>query len=154
MRVIEGVLRDTGGNLGQAALALVGLTGAWQTPLAKLRSPQDYLLAALRAVDLPAANRPSTVGLMRGLGQPLFGAPFPIGWPDHAGDWAGPEAMMRRVDWAYGFSGRAAAADPQDVAAASLGPLLSGNTASQIGRAGSRRDGLTLLLTSPEFQRR
>ncbi len=154
VRVIEGVLRDTGGNLGQAAVALVGLKPAWQTPLAKLRSPQDYLLAALRAVDLPAANRPSTVGLMRGLGQPLFGAPFPIGWPDHAGDWAGPEAMMRRVDWAYGFSGRAAAADPQDVAAASLGPLLSGNTASQIGRAGSRRDGLTLLLTSPEFQRR
>jgi uncharacterized protein (DUF1800 family) len=91
---------------------------------------------------------------MRGLGQPLFGAPFPIGWPDRAPEWAGPELMMRRIDWAYGFAGRGAALDPVQVADASLGPLLSADTAQQIKRAGSRRDGLTLLFASPEFQRR
>ncbi len=62
--------------------------------------------------------------------------------------------MMRRVDWSFGFSGRAAALDPAAVAEASLGPLLSPATAAAIARAGSRRDGLTLLFTSPEFQRR
>ncbi len=153
VRRIEGVLRDTGGHLGQASAALVGLPGAWQ-PLAKLRSPQDYVLAALRAADLPADNRPDGAAIMRGLGQPVFGAPFPIGWPDRAADWAGPEAMMRRVDWTYGFSERAAALDPAVVADASLGPLLSPATSSAIEHAGSRRDGLTLLFTSPEFQRR
>ena len=153
VRRIEGVLRDTGGDLGQAAAALTTLPGAWQ-PLAKLRSPQDYVLAALRAADLPADNRPDGAAIMRGLGQPVFGAPFPIGWPDRAADWAGPEAMMRRVDWSYGFSGRAAALDPAAIAEASLGPLLSPATSSAIARAGSRRDGLTLLFTSPEFQRR
>ena len=61
---------------------------------------------------------------------------------------------MRRVDWAYGVSGRAAALDPAAVAEASLGPLLTDATATAIHRAGSRRDGLTLLFTSPEFQRR
>ena len=91
---------------------------------------------------------------MRGLGQPIFGAPFPIGWPDRAVDWAGPESMMRRVDWAYGYAGRTAALDPAELAEASLGPLLTDATGTAIRRAGSRRDGITLLLTSPEFQRR
>ena len=61
---------------------------------------------------------------------------------------------MRRIDWAFGFSGRAAALDPAQIADASLGPLLTVATAEQIRRAGSRRDGLTLLFTSPELQRR
>jgi uncharacterized protein (DUF1800 family) len=153
VRRIEGVLRDTGGDLGQAAAALVALPASWQ-PLAKLRSPQDYVLAALRAIDLPDDKRPDGAAIMRGLGQPLFGAPFPIGWPDQAPDWAGPELMMRRIDWAYGFAGRSAMFDPEAVAEASLGPLLTADTAQQIRRAGSRRDGLTLLFASPEFQRR
>jgi uncharacterized protein (DUF1800 family) len=153
VRRVEGVLRDTNGDLGQAAAALVSLPEAWQ-PLAKLRSPQDYVLAALRAADLPPDDRPDGAAIMRGLGQPIFGAPFPIGWPDRAADWSGPEAMMRRVDGAYGFSGRAASLDPAAIAEASLGPLLTDETASAIRRAGSRRDALTLLFASPEFQRR
>lgn len=153
VRRIAAVLHDTGGDLGQAALALVDLPDAWQ-PLAKLRNPQDYVLAVMRAADLPEGRRPDAAAIMRGLGQPLFGAPFPIGWPDRAADWAGPETMMRRVDWAYGISGRAAALDPEAVAEASLGPLLTDATGVAIRRAGSRRDGLTLLFTSPEFQRR
>jgi uncharacterized protein (DUF1800 family) len=153
VRHVEGALRDTGGDLRQAALALVALPAAWR-PLTKLRGPQDYVLAALRAADLPDDKRPDGAGIMRGLGQPLFGAPFPIGWPDRAPEWTGPELMMRRVDWAYGFAGRGAALDPVEVADAALGPLLSTDTAQQIKRAGSRRDGLTLLFASPEFQRR
>ena len=150
---VEGVLRDTGGDLGQAAAALVALPEAW-SPLTKLRSPQDFVLAALRAVDLPPEGRPDGAATMRGLGQPLFGAPFPIGWPDRAADWAGPEAMMRRVDWAYALSSHAAKTDPAAVAEASLGPLLSPATAAALRGAGSRQDAMTLLFTSPEFQRR
>ena len=150
---VEAVLRDTNGDLGAATAAIVAAPEAWQ-PLAKLRTPQEFVLAALRAADLPFDNRPDGAAIMRGLGQPMFGAPFPIGWPDNAAEWAGPEAMMRRVDWAYGFSGRAAGIEPAALAEASLGGLLSDDTGAAIRRAGSRRDGLTLLFTSPEFQRR
>jgi uncharacterized protein (DUF1800 family) len=153
VRRVEAVLHDTDGDLGQAALAVVALDAAWQ-PLTKLRGPQDYVLAALRAADLPVDQRPNAQPIMRGLGQPLFGAPFPIGWPDQAADWAGPEPMMRRIDWAYGFAGRAAAMDAEQAGDASLGPLLTAGTRLQIKQAASRRDALTLLLTSPEFQRR
>ncbi len=151
---IETVLRESGGNLKTASLALLGLEEAWATPLGKLRSPADFVVAAVRALDLPAEKRPDMQGVIAGLGQPFFAAPLPNGWPDTAADWAGGEAMLRRVDWAFSVSGRAGSIDPAALAQATLGPLLPEPTLMQIARAGSRREGMTLLLASPEFQRR
>jgi uncharacterized protein (DUF1800 family) len=153
VRAIEGVLRDTGGDLGQASLALTALPAAWQ-PGTKLRSPQDLVVASLRGVVLPAGRQPNLIGTLAGLGQPLFVAPQPNGWPDHAADWAGPEAMLRRIDWAYTLAGRAQDTEPMLVADTTLGPLLRPETALAVRHAGSRRDALTLLFSSPEFQRR
>ena len=153
VRRVAGVLRDTGGDLRQASLEVIRLPGAW-TPLTKLRSPQELVLAALRASALPAEKRPGFNGIVGGLGQGMFGAPFPIGWPDTAAEWAGPEAMMRRIDWAYGFAGRPELVEPMAMADATMGPLLAPATAEAMRRAGSRRDAITLLLASPEFQRR
>lgn len=151
---IEAVLVRTGGDLKAACLEIIQLPEAWE-PLTKLRSPNDYIVAVLRAVDLPADKRPPDVpGLMAGLGQPLLTAPLPNGWPDTATEWAGSEAMLRRIDWAYGFTGRVAAMDPDEIGRTALGPLLSQATLAQMQRAGSRRDAMTLLLASPEFQRR
>jgi uncharacterized protein (DUF1800 family) len=66
--------------------------------------------------------------------------------------------MMRRIDWAYGVAGRVAepqsGRDAVELAATSLGPLLTPDTLQAVRRAGSRRDAMTLLLTAPEFQRR
>jgi len=154
VRHIEGVLRDTGGDLGAASLALVSLRGAWATPLAKLRTPQDYVVATFRALDLPADKRGEVVGVLGGLGQPVWSAPLPNGWGDVAADWAAPEALLRRVDWAFGVAGRAEMVDPAELAEANLGPLLRPATLAAVHRAGSRRDGLTLLFASPEFMRR
>jgi uncharacterized protein (DUF1800 family) len=159
VRHIEGVLRDTGGNLGAAAASLITLDAAWQ-PGAKLRDPQDYVIACLRALDLPPDKREgiNLPGVIGGLGQPFWNAPQPNGWGDRATDWAGPEAMMRRIDWAYGVSGRVAGPqsgrDAAELADACLGPLLSADTLQAVRRAGSSRDAMTLLLTAPEFQRR
>jgi uncharacterized protein (DUF1800 family) len=151
---LEAVLRETGGDLKAASLALLQLPEAW-TPLTKLRSPFDYVVAVLRAMDLPPARRPPQMTrVMAGLGQAPLAAPLPNGWPDTAADWAGPEAMMRRIDWAYGVSARGAELDAPELADAALGPLLHADTLAQMRRAGSRRDALTLLFASPEFQRR
>ena len=153
VRRIEGVLRDTGGDLGAAAAALVAIDSAW-TPGAKLRTPQEFVIASVRALDLPPGNRPDLLGVLAILGQPLWTAPAPNGWPDQAREWAAPEAMIRRIDWAHGFAGRLGQQDPLAIADASLGPLLRPATLDAMRGAGSRRDALTLLLTSPEFQRR
>jgi uncharacterized protein (DUF1800 family) len=155
VRRIEGVLRDTGGDLGAAAAALTTLDVAWE-PASKLRTPQDFVIATLRALDLSAEQRDTVnlQGILAGLGQPFQNAPQPNGWPDRAGEWAAPEAMMRRIDWAYGVSSRVGTRDVAELAEANLGPLLRADTLQAVRHAGSRRDAMTLLLTAPEFQRR
>ena len=150
---IEGVLRDTQGDLGAAALAVTKLPGAW-TPLTKFRTLQDFAVAALRLLDLPDNERPPVQGIFAGLGQPLWNAPLPNGWSDQTSDWASPDGMMRRIDWSYGFAGHVGRQDPVQLAEAALGPFLNTETATEVQRAGSRRDALTLLFASPEFQRR
>lgn len=152
---IEGVLRDTGGDLGEASVALTELPAAWQ-PARKLRTPQDFVVASIRALDLPAPERQSIglQGILTGLGQPFWDAPQPNGWSDRALDWATPEAMLRRIDWAYGFSGRVGGRDVAELAEANLGPLLLPDTLRAVRHAGSRREALTLLLAAAEFQRR
>lgn len=152
---IEAVLRDTRGNLGAAAAALVELNAAWQ-PGTKLREPQDYVIAGLRMLAPPPdmGEQIDVMGMLADLGQPLWNAPQPDGWPSRAASWAGPEQMMRRIDWSYGIAGRVGERDPGAMAQASLGPLLRPETRTAVMRAGSRRDALTLVLASPEFQRR
>ena len=153
VRTIETVLRDTKGNMGAASAALVKLDAAWQ-PATKLRTPMDLVIASVRALDIPPDRFPNMVGILAGLGQPLWTAPAPNGWPDRAADWTAPEAMLRRIDWVIGFAGRIGNRDVTEIAEATLGPMLRPETSKAIRRAGSRRDAMALLLTSPEFQRR
>jgi len=156
---IARVLAETGGNLGAAADALVDLPDAW-LPGTKLKTPFDYVVSTLRAAPPPPDDpHPINVqGALNGLGQPLWNAPLPNGWPDQAASWAGSSAVLSRIDWAYTYAGRVeqgpGGTQPADIAQAALGPLLRPATASAIAAAGSRREALTLLFASPEFQRR
>ncbi len=151
---IETVLRETDGDLGAASRALVRLPEAWSPPLTKLRAPSDYLIAVLRAVEAPPdAGERARNGLSY-LGQPLWSARAPNGWADVASEWAAPEAMVRRIEWANGVSGRGAGRDAAALAEAVLGALCRRETLQAAARAGSAREALTLVLTSPEFHRR
>ncbi len=150
---VAAVLRETDGDLAAAARAVVGLAQAWE-PLAKLRSPFDFVVAVVRAMDLPAEARPRMREAMATLGQPVMNAPLPNGWPDTAKDWASPEAVMRRVDWAWAVAARGAGLEPAAVADRALGPLLGEATRGEMMRAGSHREALALLFAGPEFQRR
>lgn len=150
---IAQTLAQTGGDLGAAAQTLINLKSAW-VPLTKLRTPQEYVIATMRAAGARPEYEPHLVNMVEQLGQGVFKAPFPIGWPDRAADWSSPEAILQRVDFAYQFAGRINDQDPVELAQATLGPLLTAETLAQIKGAGSRQDGLTLLFACPEFQRR
>jgi uncharacterized protein (DUF1800 family) len=153
VRAVERALKETEGDLGAACQVLIRLPAAW-TPLTKFRAPADYVTAVGRALALPPERADTLLAAMGGLGQPLWSAPQPNGWPDKAADWAAPEALMRRVDLAYTLAGRATRLDPAEVAEAALGPLARAETVGAMRVAGSVRDALTLLLASPEFMHR
>jgi uncharacterized protein (DUF1800 family) len=152
VRAVEEALRRTEGDLGAATCALVTHEAAWDPPLGKFRAPADYVLAAARAAGLERGD--PVLGGLAALGQPLWSAPQPNGWPDTAEEWAAPEALMRRVDWAYTFAGRLERLDPGAVVEAALGPLARAETVGAMRVAGSVRDALTLLFGSPEFMHR
>jgi uncharacterized protein (DUF1800 family) len=151
---IARVFLDSDGDLKAVYRAVIAEEHAWRNPLTKVRTPSDFVVAALRATGI----KPEGGGLLRAqaaLGQPPLVAPSPAGWPDDAAAWATPEAMMRRVEFALAFAARVRSKmEPGDLAEAVLGDALSDETGTAIRRAGSRTEALALMLASPEFQRR
>jgi uncharacterized protein (DUF1800 family) len=154
VRTVDARMHDTNGDLGEAARALVRLPQAW-SPGTKFRTPFDYTVATHRLMDfMPPETPPFLPGAMGALSQPVWGAPLPNGWPDRAQDWTAPDAMIRRIDWAYAMAGHLGDRNPVDLAVTALGPAMKPATLAAMRNAGSRRDAFALLLTSPEFQRR
>ncbi len=155
---IAGRLRETGGDLAAAALALLEVTAAW-SGLTKLKTPMEFVLSAIRAAPPPPDQPPvNYAAVLSQMGQPLWAAPLPNGWSSQAADWDGGAAVLSRIDWAYTYAARfdngANGPQPAAIAAVALGPLLRPATATAMAAAGSRREALTLLFAAPEFQRR
>jgi len=136
-------------------IALVDSDEAWSAPLAKLRSPYEFLVAAGRAL----AHVPDEPGLYLGalntLGQPLWTPAGPNGFPDINAAWAAPEGMKLRLDISAQIASRAGnTVDPRDLLELVAADAASEETRRTIERAESRQQALALLLMSPEFQRR
>jgi len=151
---IANVFLSSGGDLRMVGAALVDLPDAWQAPLPKVRTPNDMVIAALRALEVPVEDD-KLVGSLHLLGQAPFRADSPAGWPDTAADWLGPEALMRRTDWAVAVGDRVGRLiDPRKLAQQSIGPVASETTLFLINAAPSAAEGVAMTLLSPEFQRR
>lgn len=151
---IARTFRDSDGDLALVTRAVIAEEAAWRDPLTKIRTPGEFLVAALRATGARPDSGP-TIKAQAVLGQAPLTAPSPAGWPDDAASWATPEAMMRRVEFALAFAEKVRMKmEPGDLAESVLGDALSEETGTAIRRAGSRTEALALLLASPEFQRR
>ncbi len=159
---VASVLQASGGNLRLASLALTDLHDPARAS-GKFRSPMDYTTAVMRALssggapslpDDPHSPAHQLAAGFASLGQPLWTAPLPNGWGDRAAEWCTPADMLARTDWAWKRAAHATTMDPMDVARIALGPALRPQTEHAIHNAGSRQDALTLLFSSPEFQRR
>lgn len=151
---LERAFRDSGGDLSAVARALVTAPESWSAAPTKLRTPQEFVIAAVRATgaELPA---PALVGVMANLGQPVLAPPSPKGFPDDAASWLSGEGIKSRLDWAQGFARRfGPRLEPLALAGDVVGASLTDETSTTIRRAETRAQALALLLMSPEFQRR
>lgn len=151
---LEQAWTRSGGDLAIVARALVTAPESWSPQPAKIKTPYEFIVSAHRALNTsPQRVQPLQQALVA-MGQPAFAAPSPEGWPDTAADWAGPDALVKRLDWSKTVADLAQVADPNTVAANALGARLSERTRLAVARAESRPEALTLFLMSPEFQRR
>lgn len=146
---------ESDGSLSELAKALVDAPEASGDVLTKLKTPEDFILSTLRVLGSRNISDDAVLDAYARMAQRPFHAPSPAGWPDTAADWLGPDALRKRLEWANLVSRQATGMiDPMRVAGDALGPLLSDQTRAVMARAKTPSKALTLLLMSPEFQRR
>jgi uncharacterized protein (DUF1800 family) len=93
--------------------------------------------------------------VMNAMGQKAFSAPSPKGWSEEAAVWCAPDAVIKRMAWSEAYAAAVIGErDPGAVAQEALGARLTPAVAQAIGRAETRPEGLSILMMSPEFQRR
>ncbi len=155
VRELSAVFRKTEGDLAAVSRALIESDAAWSAEPTKIRTPQEFLLAAFRALGRKAEFG-QIVGPLNAMGQPFWQPAGPNGYPDGNEAWASPEGIKTRIDVAAGWGRQAAASvpDPRALTDDILGPLLSPETRQAVARADSKPQALALMLLSPEFQRR
>lgn len=149
------VFLDSEGDLAQVTAALIDLDACWADPLAKVKTPWEYLIALHRAAGHRPPARRELFEPLAILGMTPFDAPSPQGWGDRAADWLTPEALMIRVEWAHALARRLPPdLRPMVVLDDAVGAVARPQTAAWVSRAPSVADGLALVLASPEIQRR
>jgi uncharacterized protein (DUF1800 family) len=152
---VANVFRETDGDLPSVHRAVVELPQAWEAAQRKFKTPHEFVISSFRALDFVPDKPLQVAAPFQLLGQRPYSPGSPAGWPDTAAQWDGPDALLKRIEWATQLSDRLRSrAKPLDVAAQSLGEALNERTRTAISRAASAAQGTTLLLASPEFMRR
>jgi uncharacterized protein (DUF1800 family) len=152
---LAAVFLETNGDLPSVHKALVESGECWDSTFGKFKTPQDFVISAFRAFNREPENGRYVVGALDLMGQTPYRPGSPAGWPDTADHWGGADALYKRIEWSNAVARLAGSrVDPLRVGEAVLGPALGSDTRKAIARAESAEQGLTLLLASPEFQRR
>ncbi|HEX4695848.1 DUF1800 domain-containing protein [Sphingomonas sp.] len=145
----------TGGDLPSFYRVLIDSPECWVAGPVKFKSPWEWTVSTARALGMRQMLPLAAVGLLNQLGQPTWKPGSPAGYDDIAASWAGPDALVRRVEAAERFATRAGAAIDARALAPKLFPgALTPATEQALARAESPGQGLALLLVSPEMLRR
>jgi uncharacterized protein (DUF1800 family) len=146
---------DSGGNLPAVHRAVLDTPAAWAGPATKFKTPHELVVSTFRALDFVPAEPRQVAAPFDLLGQRPYTPGSPAGWPDTATQWDGPDALLKRIEWAGSVAARVASREqPLSLGERSGGAALNERTRVAITRAASAEQGITLLLASPEFQRR
>jgi uncharacterized protein (DUF1800 family) len=146
------------GELAPVYRELVRADESWREPLAKYKTPNDFVISTFRALDHVPDNLQQITAFLNELGQRPFTPGSPAGWPDTAASWDGGDALLKRIEWSGAVGKRvgSVAGKPFDASqlAASVMSPLSDATLAGIRGATDSGQALALLISAPEFQRR
>jgi uncharacterized protein (DUF1800 family) len=161
--------RETGGDLREVTRTILTspeLLGA-DAYRAKVKSPLEFVVSALRATGADVSDATSLVRAMAQLGMPLYQCQPPTGYKDTSEAWTNTGALVNRMNFALQLSSgrmqgvriRVDGVDGVDSAEASmvqtvLGDDVSAATSATIARATTAPQMMALALGSPEFQKR
>jgi uncharacterized protein (DUF1800 family) len=145
----------TGGDLPSLYKVLIDSPECWVPGPVKFKSPWEWTVSTGRALGMKQMLPLAAVGLLNQLGQPIWKPGSPAGYDDIAASWAGPDALVRRVEASERFATRSGGAiDARSLAPKLFPGALTPATEQALARAESPGQGLALLLVSPEMLRR
>lgn len=152
------------GALGPVYAAMLAHPAAMALPRAKARQPFDFLVAALRALQVPPDK---IMGLSRGnlrkrlliplraMGQEWNLPGGPDGWEEAAEAWITPQGMAARISWAMAQpEAFGPLPDARALVGLALGGLASERLIWAVNASESQHEAVGLILASPEFNRR
>jgi uncharacterized protein (DUF1800 family) len=133
-----------------------------ETYQAKVKKPLEFVASALRATGVEVQLSHQLLRFLGRMGEPLFLAQPPTGYPDVAASWTSPDMLLTRMNFATdlianripGSRVRLDALGTKDSFARLIAPdALSVATRSALAEnEGSQA--IALLMAAPEFQRR
>jgi len=159
------------GDLRATVKAVIDSPEFWDPGVyrAKVKSPFEYVVSAVRAVDAHVDDPRPIARSLQQIGEPLYGAQPPTGYKDTADAWEGSGALMNRLNFALALAnntlpgvstnvarlvGGVDAANCSDALALALtGGNLGAETRKTIAAQKSLPKIAGLILGSPEFQR-
>lgn len=146
---------DSGGDLATVYETLVTTDEVWTEEQRKYKTPHDFVVSAFRAFNHVPDDARFVVGALDLMGQTPYRPGSPAGWPDTAEEWGGADALYKRIEWCDTVARYVGSrARPVELGEAVLGSAFSSRTRAAVANAESGAQGLTLLLASPDFQRR
>jgi len=154
LKSMEATWLKTQGNIKAVMHCLFDADEAWLNTAQKFKAPREFVISTLRALSLKKFRDKALLYTFTNLGQQPFNAGSPAGYSDGEQDWLGASALMARIDWSTMLSGYNKRINAEKVMDQSIGKSVSQLTYNSVMRAESRQQALTLLLMSPEFQRR
>ncbi len=155
----------TGGELLAVYEAMVNHPFAWNSFGQKVKQPVDFIVSALRVLEVPPAslhkfNRTKrnayVITPMTAMGQEWFRPNGPDGWPEEEEAWITPQGLAARIQWAMSAPSAffRSLPDPREFVVSALGSVADERTTFAARAAETRREGVGLILASPAFQRR
>jgi uncharacterized protein (DUF1800 family) len=146
---------ESGGELSAVYEVLVNSPEAWTSTFAKYKTPHELVVSTFRAFGHAPDDGRKVIAGLEILGQVPWRPGSPAGWPDTAEQWGGADALYKRIEWTDSVAKLAGRrVNPVELGDEILGSAFSANTRKAISRAESVQQGMTLLLASPDFQRR
>ena len=163
------VFRQTGGDLRAVTRAILTSPEffAPESYRAKVKTPFDFVVSALRATGADIRQPVPLERTMRELGMPLYFCQPPTGYKDTAEAWVNTGALINRMNFAVALAANTfrgvVVSDPlpdrnQPDAEIAVEVFLNGDasnaTRATIQRATTAAQLVALALGAPEFQRR
>lgn len=129
---------------------------------AKVKKPLEYVASALRVTNAETKVTPQLARYLGRMGEPLFLAQPPTGYPDRATSWISPDMLLTRMNFAADLAANrldGARVRPEVLQEpGALARLMAPDSLSPATRAALAETGgaeaVALLLAAPEFQRR